>query len=146
MPIRERCLLSLLIFVTFAAFQTSCASDRHSATGFRLPENGDPDRGRAAFVALQCYSCHQVSDEEGLPEPDAGIATVRLGGDVSEIRTDGYLVTSIIHPSHRAKQSQRIEDESPMPDYSRMTVRQLIDLVAYMQTRYRLVPAPPAFP
>ncbi|MEZ5396834.1 MAG: cytochrome c [Bryobacterales bacterium] len=139
-------LMDLLALVLVVSSQSACVSGRHSPTGFRLPENGDPARGKAAFIELRCYGCHRVAGDQDLPEPDQAAATVTLGGDVSEIRTDGYLVTSIIHPSHRARSPQTVEGESPMPDYTRMSVRQLIDLVAYLQSRYRVVPPPPVFP
>ena len=139
-------LTNSLTLAAVVASLLGCASGRHSPVGFRLPENGDPARGKTAFVELRCHGCHRVSGEQDLPDPDQALATVTLGGDMSEIRTDGYLVTSIIHPSHRARASQTVEGQSPMPDYSRMTVRQLIDLVAYMQTRYRLAPSSPLYP
>ena len=125
----------------------ACGSGRHSPAGFRLPENGDPERGRAAFVALKCVTCHRVFGED-LPAPtvDPPVPVV-LGGRVHEIRTDGYLVTSIIHPSHRitgfpreqvvADGASRMPD--PPPD---MTVSQLVDIVAFLQERYEVVPAP----
>lgn len=135
-----------LVLGILAVAQSGCTSGRHSPAGFRLPENGDPARGKAAFVELRCFGCHTVSGEQDLPQPDQAAATVPLGGAVSEIRTDGYLVTSIIHPSHRAKSAPTVDGESPMPDYSRMTVRQLVDLVAYLQTRYRLTMTSPMYP
>ena len=88
--------MSALALITFVASQSGCASGRHSPVGFRLPENGDPERGRTAFVELQCYGCHEVHGEKDLPSPNPATATVILGGDVSGIRTDGYLVASII--------------------------------------------------
>lgn len=134
----HRSITKLLAFV-LASVVLGCTTGRQSAVGFRLPENGDPGRGKAAFVELECYRCHTISGEEGLPEPNSAVGAVALGGDVQEIRTDGYLVTSIIHPSHRVRPAQAVEGESPMPDYSRMTVRQLVDLVAYLQSQYRMV-------
>jgi hypothetical protein len=81
-----------------------------------------------------------------IPLPSASVV---LGGRVFEIRTDGYLVTSIINPSHKLASGLDKEEittstgESRMPDYSDiMTVRQLIDLVAFLQSRYTVVPVP----
>ncbi len=51
-----------------------------------------------------------------------------------EVRTDGYLLTSIIHPSYKIAQGNHQEEITTstgerMPDHSDvMTVRQLIDL------------------
>ena len=119
----------------------------HSPVGFRLPDNGDTERGQRAFTQLNCYECHTVDGVE-LPEPRPGLPTVvALGGPVREIRTDGYLVASIINPSHRFARYPRekvaVEGESRMPDYAdKMTVRQLVDIVAFLQDRYRLLPPP----
>jgi hypothetical protein len=98
-------------------------------------------------VELQCHTCHQVAGEEleaPTIEPDMAIA---LGGTVYEIRTDGYLVTSIINPSHKLagypKERVSTDGESKMPDTTRgMTVRQLVDIVAFLQARYKVVPPP----
>jgi hypothetical protein len=129
---------------------TSC-SGRHSPAGFRLPENGDIERGRVAFVELQCNTCHRVVGEEltaPTVEPEMPIA---LGGTVYEIRTDGYLVTSVINPSHKLagypKDQVSTDGESKMPDTTRgMTVRQLVDIVAFLQSRYKVVPPPHMYP
>lgn len=119
----------------------------HSPVGFRLPDNGDFERGKRAFTQLNCYECHTV-DGVDLPEPRPGLpAVVALGGPVREIRTDGYLVSAIINPSHRLapypEEAVAVEGESRMPDYAdTMTIRQLVDIVAFLQARYSLLPPP----
>ncbi len=128
----------------------ACDSGPRSPVGFLLPE-GDVELGKAAFVELECNSCHSVNGVD-LPPPTLiplPSASVVLGGQVFEIRTDGYLVTSIINPSHKLASGLDKEEittstgESRMPDYSDiMTVRQLIDLVAFLQSRYTVVPVP----
>jgi hypothetical protein len=124
---------------------------RHSAAGFRLPENGDVERGKAAFVDLKCHGCHTVANVE-LPPPTSVGKPVRLGGKVHEARTDGYLVTSIIHPSHKVVRTQPAgllepEGESHMPDLTRqMSVRQLVDLVAFLQASYEVDASPSVLP
>ena len=128
----------------------ACDSGPRSPVGFLLP-GGDVEQGEAAFVELECNSCHSV-DGVDLPPPTLiplPSASVVLGGQVFEIRTDGYLVTSIINPSHKLARGLEKEEittstgESRMPDYSDlMTVRQLIDLVAFLQSRYTVVPVP----
>lgn len=129
----------------------SCNSGRHSPVGFRLPESGDIDRGRVAFVELQCHTCHRVIGEDFPAPTNEPAVPVALGGTVHEVRTDGYLVTSIIHPSHKLagypKDRVSVDGESRMPDASRsMTVRQLIDITAYLQSRYKVVPPPHMHP
>lgn len=128
----------------------ACDSGPRSPVGFLLPD-GEVELGKAAFVELECNSCHSV-DGVDLPSPTLiplPSASVVLGGQVFEIRTDGYLVTSIINPSHKLASGLDKEEittstgESRMPDYSDiMTVRQLIDLVAFLQSRYTVVPVP----
>jgi hypothetical protein len=137
-----------LVLAGLAALAVAACQDPRSPAGFRLPE-GDAGRGREAFVALKCHECHRVAGDD-LPAPVASPPVpVVLGGDVAHARTDGDLVTSIIHPSHRLAPGYPAElitagTGSRMPDHAdAMTVRQMIDLVAFLQSRYRVVrPAP----
>ena len=130
-----------------ACWLLAAGCGEHSPIGFRLPDNGDADRGQRAFIQLNCYECHTVKGVE-LPTPRPGLpAVVQLGGAVREIRTDGYLVASIINPSHRLadypEEQVSVEGESRMPDYAdTMTVRQLVDIVAFLRPRYTLLPPP----
>jgi L-cysteine S-thiosulfotransferase len=65
-----------------------------------------------------------------------------LGGEVSYIHSYGELVTSVIHPSHGlapgfSREKIQTGALSPMPEFNdMMTVRQMIDLVAFLQSRY----------
>jgi hypothetical protein len=71
---------------------------------------------------------------------------IALGGTVDYQPTDGRFVTSVINPSHKLargypKQSIESGGISRMADYSDvMTVRQLVDLVAFLHSRYEFVP------
>lgn len=73
---------------------------------------------------------------------------VVLGGGVSRVKTYGELVTSIINPSHKLARGfppHRVSDESGslMSPYNDvMTVTELINLVAFLQTRYEVKPRP----
>jgi mono/diheme cytochrome c family protein len=122
-----------------------CGPTPRSALGFRLPD-GDVEAGRAAFVELQCHGCHRINGVD-LPQflGTAPVAVV-LGGASRRVRTYGDLVTSIINPTHRliagfpAEQVSR-DGESLMPVLNDvMTVQQLIDLVALLQSSYEVVP------
>jgi mono/diheme cytochrome c family protein len=133
--------LTVLVAVSLWA----CAPPERSATGFRLPA-GDAAAGRAAFLELQCNACHEVRGLD-LPGPVAEPAVpVTLGGTVDYQPTDGRFVTSIINPSHKLAPGfprDRVESGaiSRMADYSEvMTVRQLVDLVAFLHSRYEFVP------
>jgi hypothetical protein len=138
--------MELRLAALFAALAilAGCGGQR-SASGFRLPENGDPERGKAAFVELGCHQCHPVAGVDLPPPSGDSKISLGLGGRVHEVRTDGYLVASIIHPSHKIRRYPGVgdSDESPMPDYTnQMTVRQLVDVVAFLQSHYEVVPAP----
>lgn len=137
--------------VLLAAAVAACVTTPRSSAGFRLPE-GDVERGRVAFSELRCNACHQVAGVS-LPLPTAEPPVpVTLGGVVDAYRTDGELVTAIINPSHRAALRYdaavvRSGNLSRMGDYSEaMTVRQLIDLVAFLQSRYEVQPPLPVAP
>jgi hypothetical protein len=70
-----------------------------------------------------------------------------LGGDIIFAKSDAELMTSIINPNHviseRFREQLRLDAvvplESPMPRIENMTVGQLIDLVAFLDSRYRLM-------
>jgi L-cysteine S-thiosulfotransferase len=134
---------SLLMFGLLA-----CTAGRKSASGFHLPD-GDVERGRTTFMALKCNVCHRVAGVD-LPAPVADPPVpVVLGGRVPYLKTDGELVTSIIDPSYRLAAGYRKEETqsgrlSRMADYCDvMTARQVIDLVAFLQSRYEVYAPPP---
>jgi hypothetical protein len=106
-----------------------------------LPE-GDSAKGQTAIVELKCHECHSVTGVN-FPAPVSTVASnIVLGGEVNRIQTHGELVTAIINPSHGFAQGfdKKLSKDgktSPMPQINeRMTVSQLIDIVAFLQTRY----------
>jgi L-cysteine S-thiosulfotransferase len=124
-----------------------CDAGRKSSAGFRLPD-GDVARGRAAFVELKCNACHRVAGMDLPPPVAAPPVPVVLGGEYPRVRSDGELVTEIINPSHHivpAVDMTRVTSGggSRMADYGEaMTVRQLIDLVAFLHSVYTVQPPP----
>jgi mono/diheme cytochrome c family protein len=139
---RRACVVGLVLL---SLAPLGCARGRKSSAGFRLPD-GDPVRGKAVFVANRCNACHTVAGES-LPAPVAQPPVpVELGGRVAVAVTDGELVTSIVYPSHRLAgwvrpAEVRSGELSRMGDFTEaMSVRDLIDLVAYLQSRYTVVP------
>lgn len=96
-------------------------------------------------MELRCTDCHTVSGVDVGTPNDAQEMSIHLGGEVTRIKTYGELVTSIINPSHRLAKTAgeaevAVEGESKMRIYNdEMTVTQLIDLVAFLQSRYRLM-------
>ncbi|HVS12693.1 MAG TPA: c-type cytochrome [Thermoanaerobaculia bacterium] len=144
---RSTPILALALAVAFG-----CA-DADSPRGFSLPA-GDAARGQATFVELHCHSCHTVDGVE-LPAPTGEPPIhVRLGGETTRVKTYGELVTSIIDPSHRLAPFHPLEEIAAPDGTSRMTVyndvmtvTQLVDLVTFLESRYRLRPyAPTDYP
>ncbi len=119
-----------------------CTPAPTSGKGFTLP-NGDRDRGEKVFVEMNCHQCHTVAATD-LPVLDEREMSIRLGGEVARIGTYGELVTAIINPSHRLAKGHLTENvsedgESLMKNYNDvLTVNQLIDLVAFLQSRYKI--------
>jgi hypothetical protein len=133
--------------ILFASVAVGCGTGRKGSAGFRLPD-GDPVKGREAFVANRCYACHEVSGME-LEAPVAETVPIRLGGVVVSPRTDGELATAILNPSHRLAHGPREAVKSGtlsrMGDFTEtMTLREMIDIVAFLQSTYE-EEAPPAY-
>ncbi len=135
--------LSIWVGLSWGCGQPSLRSEEKSARGFELPD-GDAARGREAFVALRCSSCHEVAGlENELPRPVATPATgVKLGGLGMREPSDGELLTSVVNPSRHlypAGESDRVTSGSGsrMANLNEsMTVQNLIDIVAFLHERY----------
>jgi mono/diheme cytochrome c family protein len=133
-----------LLFVLYLTM-AGCNPGPTSSAGFRLPD-GDADAGLEAFLYMQCNQCHTIKGMDLPVIPDTDPPYVELGGKVTYVKTYGELVTSIINPSHRlatgyAAEKVSVNGKSNMYDYNRhMTVQELIDLVAFLQSHYDVVP------
>jgi hypothetical protein len=118
----------------------------NSPNGFRLPA-GDPAAGRQAFIDLRCYVCHQVQGVDAKFEGTPA-ATVALGGPVSRVKSYGELVTAIINPTHKVAPDPAAPDRAATPESMMklagvndvMTVTQLVNLVAFLQPQFKVVP------
>lgn len=138
--------MKALIPIAVVLTLVGCDKGADSPRGFSLPE-GDVSKGEQVFMKYQCLSCHSLKgyDTDGI-KPE--IATrVLLGGNVSQIKTYAELVTSVINPSHKIAQNyvpSQVSDEqghSKMRNYNDvMTINELVDLVAFLQPQYQLVP------
>lgn len=121
-----------------------CTPAPTSGKGFTLP-TGDVEKGRAVFTEHNCQQCHKVADVEQ-PDEDEREMDIVLGGEVSRISTYGELVTSIINPSHKLAKGHLQEavsedGESKMTNYNDvLTITELIDLVAFLQSKYSIRP------
>lgn len=134
-------ILMLLTASLFSVALTGCG-DRTENTRFEMPA-GDAEKGKAAFVALECYTCHRVNGVD-LPAPTKEpVKVVTLGGDVTRMRSYGDLITSIVHPKNAISDLMLLPPKegalkTPMPGVNEtMTVQQLIDLVTFLKPMYK---------
>jgi mono/diheme cytochrome c family protein len=139
-------LKSTLMVLTVPALVAGCAS----ATLFGFPiDQGDVAAGRQAFIDHRCHQCHSVADERLPPLAGADRPILELGGPTSIVRSYADLTTSIINPNHAISERYRdqqlalntqipLESPMPRPNLDTMTVRQLIDIVAFLDSRYQL--------
>jgi sulfur-oxidizing protein SoxX len=133
-----------LLLVSLAALSACDRDAMMSSKGFRLPD-GDAVAGRDVFLYMQCHQCHSINGEQLPVIPGQEPPYVELGGKVTQVRTYGQLITSIINPSHElakgyAKEVVSEDGESDMYIYnSHMTVQELIDIVMYLQPYYDVV-------
>jgi mono/diheme cytochrome c family protein len=138
--------IRMVATLVLAAIVTGCSYQPR----FALPvERGSIDAGRQAFIDHRCHACHTVAGVR-LPElAGASAPLLELGGETGYVKAYSELVTSIINPNHRISEQYREQMRnraiapltSPMPaaHVDTMTVRQLIDLVAFLDSRYVLV-------
>jgi mono/diheme cytochrome c family protein len=144
--------LAYAIGVMLAALSVGCAPTPKSGAGFTLPD-GDAEVGKAAYVQMHCNACHTISGVDQLVAADgeAPEVSVTLGGEVARIKTYGELVTAIINPSHKLARGYKqelvtVDGESKMTNYNDvMTVTELTDLVAYLQSNYKIRPYEPTY-
>jgi hypothetical protein len=136
--------LNLLVLTLIAIVTAGCDSGPESSRGFSLPE-GYIIKGKAVFFKYQCLSCHQL---KGVEQPDIvgnPDLSIRLGGKSNHATTYAELVTPVINPSHRFASGYRLDliqqdGESKVNFIDVMTATELVDLVAFLQPKYELVP------
>lgn len=137
-----KALILVAAAIGLIALSAGCNARPKSGRGLHLPD-GSLEQGQKAFADLNCGQCHSVT---GVPmkRPANASTNIVLGGTVVAIRTYGELVTSIINPTHGLKPGQvAVPNPLKMPEFNKtMTVQQMIDLVAFLQSRYELEPEP----
>lgn len=137
--------IPLILTSVLLVASSACELGPQSGRGLRLPE-GDVDRGALAFAEIGCVQCHDIAGDPEPPGGDRPNPIVLLGGKATQVATYGELVTSIINPSHRISQRYPREqvadgEVSKMENLNdRMTVAQLIDLTAFLQSKYERLP------
>jgi sulfur-oxidizing protein SoxX len=136
----------IAVALSFVMLIAGCAS--YSSFGFPI-ERGDIDEGRQAFIDHQCHQCHSVAGVR-LPElAGASPPILELGGETIAVQSYAGLVTSIINPNHVISERYReqlqlnavipLDSPMPTPHIETMTVRQLIDLVTFLDSRYLFI-------
>lgn len=127
----------------------ACDVSSKSSRGFSLPD-GDIEQGQVAFVEKQCTSCHTVKGLDLRSDDTEVEMTFVLGGEFNRVYTYGELVTSVINPSHKisVQYSLKVMQDSGISKMRNfndvLTVAELIDLVAFLESRYELAPYEPS--
>jgi mono/diheme cytochrome c family protein len=116
--------------------------------GFPI-DQGNIEAGRQAFIDHQCHQCHTIAGVRLPPLAGASGTMLELGGETTSVKSYAELMTSIINPNHAISERYReqqllnaqlpVNSPMPTPQIDNMTVRQLIDLVAFLDSRYMLV-------
>lgn len=149
---RNQTMNKMMIFFAgaLALLWAGCQPVPKAADPLRLPP-GDAARGRTAFVELQCWVCHSVAGWKGEPLPRPTIkpsVPIVLGAETTR-PTSMQRINAIISPSHKIAQTQWPERTtsgalSKMGDYNDvMTLRQLADVVAFLEALTPDVVVPP---
>jgi len=134
----------LMVFVLLCGSLLISSCNRQSR-GFALPE-GDIEKGKVTYKRLACSECHSISNIEWKGGQDN--LKIPLGGEVTSLKSYGGLVASVINPSHKVpsfydQKTSTEEGLSKMKNYNEvMTVQELIDLVAFLQSEYQVVSPP----
>lgn len=112
-----------------------------------VASQGDPEKGRQAFVALQCHTCHEVSGGD-LPAPTI-VPAVQLGGRRLLPPSRERITEDILLPSSHFAQGYPVgqiaaNDRSRMPEYAKqLSEAQVKDIVAFLKSRYSMgIPSP----
>lgn len=104
---------------------------------FALPA-GDPDAGREAFIHLGCHTCHHATGGGLEGVTDVGEKPGMDLGGMGGMHPAEYFAESILNPNNVIIAGPGYTGHdglSTMPDYiDSMTVRQLVDVVAYLQS------------
>ncbi len=141
-------LIRFIIIFTISLGISACEFGPESPKGFSLPK-GDIVAGEKVFMEYKCLACHSLEgyqDKTLIKEFDT---PVLLGGTSSIVKTYAQLVTSVINPSHKlVPRNNNLDEKVVNPDGTSkmrvfndvMTVQELIDLIAFLQPKYKVEP------
>lgn len=124
---------------------SACAPSGSTDRGLALPL-GNTEAGNKAFIELNCVQCHSVA-KLNIAEVDSSAVLLELGGEVRRVQTYSELITSITNPDHRisGEYLKKLKSrDMPVKNVSSpmvsliddMSVRQLIDLITFLDTYY----------
>ena len=142
-----RTIAGLFAAAIIASALGGCDRGPEPVEGFVLPE-GDPALGQQVFAEVGCRYCHRIADLDLPPFEAEPVLDITLGGKVLKVKNYGDLLNSIVNPNHTVELSyklkldkdERKDAESPMPVFNDvLTVTELIDLVAFLHSRYKLL-------
>jgi|SaaInl5LU_22_DNA_1037371.scaffolds.fasta_scaffold07980_5 L-cysteine S-thiosulfotransferase len=142
-----RAVQSILVIMGLMAI-SACVYDPNMRRDFDFPiERGDAAQGELAFIDLGCPQCHSVRGVELPALNNPYPIHLELGGSETYRKTDAELMTSIINPNHvisdRYRNQMLVEGavplDSPMPYFEYMSLGQLFDIVAFLDSKYQVV-------
>lgn len=136
----------LILSTAFASIPFGVKADEPGTKHFRFP-GGDVEAGKEAFTGLNCIQCHTVSKVE-LTDPKGNRRLeLELAKEVRFVKSYEDLVVAITNPKHVVTEQYRAiltnaelkgSIEALMPDLTMdMSARQLMDLVAFLDSAYR---------
>jgi hypothetical protein len=138
------------VVLFFGVLLGGCRTYPDYSSDFRFPiMRGSITEGQQAFVDLECNQCHVVDGVDLPAFEGTQLYAINLGGDLIYAKTYADLVTSIINPDHILNEQyvDQLPEElrnranfSPMYLKEEMTVVQMIDIVTFLNSRYRLLP------
>lgn len=139
--------ISFVLACAPLVFAEDYEDDMKPADGFLIPK-GDVKQGQRAFMDLECFRCHTVG-KRFANQPTFETDGPAFGHEQARYMP-GWIMSSIVSPSHYVKLDHYVppsrtivegsmspaeSQKSPMYDFTEtMTVKQLIDLVAYIQS------------
>lgn len=109
-----------------------------ATASFELPETANPEDGMDVFEAMKCWECHGgVKGFEDKVVEGGG----KVGPDISNIaaiQDAQYMYESIVFPNKVIVKGEGFTGEdgkTKMPEFhDTMTIRQIYDLIAFLQT------------
>lgn len=152
--------LSLIVGIPLFSLLTGCGGTvvqtrplaDESQTEEALQFRSDPDYATVYFVrpynGFNFYRQDLYVAGTQLPEyPFPSPVQFQLGGPTSSIRSYAELMTSVMNPnyhiSNEFRAQQRLMGEvpldSPMPNFDHMSLAQLFDIVAFLDSKYQVI-------